>query len=158
MIDGSFDIASVRSAANFKWGVTTLPVRKEGGVKSNFGSYWTNSIAKGVSGKKRKACERFLKFLISEQTQKEWLNKVGELPASASLANDKSMTSDPVYGPFVKGLKDAHATFFVDEEKERTDINDAVQTILLKHAPIEKTFNQLVKSQQAIRDSYFNNR
>ncbi|MFC7391410.1 extracellular solute-binding protein [Scopulibacillus cellulosilyticus] len=156
MIDGSFDIAAIKDAAKFKWGVTTLPVRNEGGVKSNFGSYWTNSIAKGVNGKKLKASEKFLKFLTSEQTQKEWLDKVGELPASASLAGDKSITSDPVYGPFVKGLKDAHATFFVDEEKERNDINNAIQMILLKNAPVDKTFENLVKSQQAIRDNYYN--
>jgi multiple sugar transport system substrate-binding protein len=155
MIDGSFSIAATKEAAKFNWGVTTLPVREEGGTKSNFGSYWTNSIAKGVTGEKLKASEKFLKFLISEDTQKQWLDKVGELPASNSLSADPSIKSDPIYGPFMEGLTDAHATLFVDEAKERDTINNAVESILLKNTPMDKTFNDLVKQQQDIRNQYF---
>ncbi|MFC4619389.1 extracellular solute-binding protein [Camelliibacillus cellulosilyticus] len=155
MIDGSFSIAATKEAAKFDWGVTTLPVKEEGGVKSNYGSYWTNSIAKGVKGDKLKAAEKFLKFLIKEDTQKEWLDKVGELPAAASLADDESIKSDKIYGPFVEGLKDAHATLFVDETKERDAISKAKDKILLKNAPYDKTFEELVKDQQKIRDDYF---
>jgi len=155
MIDGSFSVAATKEAAKFAWGVTTLPVREEGGIKSNFGSYWTNSLAKGLSGEKLKAAEKFLKFLISEDTQKEWLDKVGELPAAASFSNDDSIKSDPIYGPFVEGLADAHATLFVDEAKERDSINNAVESILLKNAPFDKTFENLVKEQQKIRDQYY---
>ncbi|GGE30910.1 sugar ABC transporter substrate-binding protein [Pullulanibacillus camelliae] len=155
MIDGSFSIAATKEAAKFDWGVTTLPVREEGGTESNYGSYWTNSIAKGVSGAKLKASEKFLKFLISEDTEKEWMDKVGELPASAALGNDPSIIKDPIYGPFVRGLKNAHATMFVDEAKERTAIANAVDKILLKNAPIDQTFEELVKEQQRIRDDYY---
>jgi len=157
MIDGSFSIAATKEAAKFDWGVTTLPVKEEGGLESNFGSYWTNSIAKGVKGKKLEACEKFLKFLISEDTQKEWLEKVGELPAAASLSNDPSITKDPIYGPFLNGLKSAHATLFVDETKERASIDNAVKKIIHQNAPIDKTFKQLVKEQQEIRDEYYRN-
>ncbi|MFK4996908.1 extracellular solute-binding protein [Bacillus sp. N9] len=98
--------------------MTTLPVREIGGLESNFGSYWTNAITKDVSGKQLEASQRFLKFLISEETQKSWLENVGELPAAASLADDKEISEDPIYGPFVEGLAKAHATPFVNEEKK----------------------------------------
>ncbi|WP_026684300.1 extracellular solute-binding protein [Heyndrickxia coagulans] len=157
MIDGSFDIAAVKDGAKFDWGVSQIPVKEKGGLESNFGSYWTNGIAKGVSGKKLEASEKFIKFLISEETQKDWLKNVGELPAAASLTNDKNISNDPVYGPFVQGLKNAHATFFVDEEKERTSITNQINKILLNNEPIEKTFKSLVQEQQQIRDDYFKN-
>jgi multiple sugar transport system substrate-binding protein len=156
MIDGSFDIAAVKKAAKFDWGVTTIPVLKPGGVQSNFGSFWVNGIAKGVTGKKLEASEKFLKFLISEDTEKDWLQNVGELPAAKSLSNDSSIVSDPIYGPFVKGLQSAHATFFVNETQERQDMIDAVSKINLQHADVKQTFANLVKQEQTIRDQYFN--
>jgi multiple sugar transport system substrate-binding protein len=157
IIDGSFDIAAIRDAAKFNWGVTTLPVKEEGGVESNFGSYWTNGIAKGVKGAKLEASKKFIQFLISEETQKEWLKNVGEIPAAASFANDDSINNDPVYGPFVQGLKNAHATFFADEAKERDSMTAQIDKILLNNESIEKTFNSLVQEQQQIRDDYFKN-
>jgi multiple sugar transport system substrate-binding protein len=157
IIDGSFDIAAIKDAAKFNWGVTTLPVKEEGGVKSNFGSYWTNGIAKGVTGAKLDAAKKFIKFLISDNTQKEWLKNVGEIPAAASFANDQTINSDPIYGPFVEGLKNSHATFFVDEAKERDSMSSQIDKILLNNEPIDKTFDSLVKEQQQIRDDYFQN-
>jgi multiple sugar transport system substrate-binding protein len=157
IIDGSFDIAAIKDAAKFKWGVTTLPVKEEGGLESNFGSYWTNGIAKGVKGAKLEASKKFIKFLISDDTQKEWLKNVGEIPAAASFANDDSINNDPIYGPFVQGLKNAHATFFADEAKERDSMTAQIDKILLNNASIEKTFDSLVKEQQQIHDDYFKN-
>lgn len=155
MIDGSFDIAAVQKAAQFNWGVTTLPVLQQGGTQSNFGSYWVNGITKGVSGAQLQASEKFLKFLISQSTEKEWLKNVGELPAAKALGNDSSITTNPIYGPFVKGLKYAHATFFVNESQERQVLIDNINKILLQNAPIGQTFNSIVQQEQAIRNQYF---
>jgi multiple sugar transport system substrate-binding protein len=155
IVDGSFSIATMKKATSAKWGVTTLPTKEPGGMQSNFGSYWVNGIAKGVSGKKLEASEKFIKFLISQDTEKYWLNAVGELPAAASLSNDSSITSDPIYGAFVKGLQSAHATYFVNEKNERQTIIDETNKILLNHAPADQVFNELVQKEQAIRDQYF---
>ncbi|MDY0404947.1 extracellular solute-binding protein [Virgibacillus sp. 179-BFC.A HS] len=156
IIDGSFNIAAYKDANAFEWGVTTLPVKEEGGEESNFGSYWTNAITKGVEGKKLEASQKFLKFLISEETQKDWLENVGELPAAASLSENKEITEDPIYGPFVEGLKDAHSTFFVKEDKERDIFLNAVDQILLNGTPVDEAFNKLVEEEQRVRDEYFN--
>ncbi|MFC5451154.1 extracellular solute-binding protein [Paenibacillus aestuarii] len=155
IFDGSQAIPSLKKDTAAEWGVTTLPTKEPGGLKSNFGSYWVHGIAKGVSGNKLEASQKFLKFLISEETQKNWLNEVGELPAAASLSNDPKLTADPIFGAFVKGLQDAHATYFVNEKDERQAIIDMTNEILLNNAPVEKTFNELVKKQQALRDDYF---
>lgn len=155
MIDGSFRIGDVKEGASFDWGVTTLPVREEGGLKSNFASYWTNAIATGVSGEKLEASEKFLKFLSSEEVQKDWMKNVGELPSAQALLEDESITGDPIYGPFVKGLNYAHATFYANETQERDVLNNGVDQIRLKDAPVEETFNNIVKEIQKIRDEFF---
>nr|WP_249316778.1 extracellular solute-binding protein [Bacillus sp. FJAT-50079] len=155
-IDGSFNISAYKENNDFEWGVTTLPVREIGGLESNFGSYWTNAITKDVSGKQLEASQRFLEFLISEETQKSWLENVGELPAAAALADDKEITDDPIYGPFVKGLEKAHATPFVNEEKEREAVINAVDRIILEKEDVEKSLNTLVEQLQEIRDEFYN--
>lgn len=155
MVDGSFDIAALKKAAKFNWGVATLPVKTVGGVQSNFGSFWVNGVAKGVSGAKLQASEKFLKFLISPSSERYWLNAVGELPAAASLSSDQQIANDPVYGPFVQGLTYAHATDFVDEAKERQALIDGTNKILLENAPIPQAFDSIVQQEQSIRDQYF---
>ena len=157
IIDGSFDIAAIQKAAQFQWGVTTVPLKEIGGIQSNFGSFWTNGFAKGVSGAQLAASEKFMKFLISPATERDWLQNVGELPAAQQFANDKAINDNPIYGPFVQGLKYAHATFFVNESKERDVMANEINKILLENAPVAQTFDQLVKEEQAIRDAYFSN-
>lgn len=154
-IDGSFNIAAYKENADFDWGVTTLPVLTEGGLESNFGSYWTNAITKDVSGEKLEASQKFLEFLISEETQKSWLENVGELPAAASLADDEEIISDPIYAVFLEGLEVAHATPFVHEEKERDIVIEAVEKVTLEGADVEQSFKEMVQKLQEVRDEFF---
>jgi multiple sugar transport system substrate-binding protein len=156
IIDGSFALAATKKAVSFQWGVAPMPVKDAGGVQSNFGSYWVNGIAKGVAGDKLAASEKFLKFLTSTDTQKYWLDAVGELPAAKSLSNDATIASNPLYGPFVKGLQDAHATYFVNEADERQAVIDETNKIVLKNAAADSTFTELVQKEQALRDKYYN--
>lgn len=155
VIDGSFNIAAYKENNDFDWGVTTLPVRELGGLESNFGSYWTNAISKNVSGKQLEASQKFLEFLISEETQKSWLENVGELPAAMSLSEDADITGDPIYGPFVEGLEKAHATPFVHEEKERDIVINAVEKVLLQDVDVEEAFNTMVDELQKVRDEFY---
>lgn len=155
LIDGSFALGTMKKAASFNWGVAQIPTKSVGGEQDNFGSYWVNGIAKGVSGAQLKASEKFLTFLDSASTEKDWLTNVGELPAAASLATDQTILNDPIYGPFEQGLKFAHATFFVDETNERQVLIDETNKILLQNAPTAQVFNEIVQKEQALRDKYF---
>lgn len=154
-IDGSFNIAAYKENADFDWGVTTLPVLEEGGIESNFGSYWTNAITKDVSGEKLEASQKFLEFLISEDTQRSWLENVGELPAAASLADDEEITSDPIYAVFLEGLEKAHATPFVHEEKERDVVIEAVEKVTIQGDDVEEAFYEMVEKLQEVRDEFY---
>ncbi|GGL99392.1 extracellular solute-binding protein [Deinococcus aerophilus] len=155
IIDGSFAINTIKNGAKFEWGVIPLPVMKDNGVRSNFGSYWVNGITKNAKGEKLDAAVKFLKFLTSETTQRTWLDSVGEIPASRKLAGDASLRKDPVFGAFVGSLPFAHSTLFVDEAGQRKAWVDAINTVLLKGAKPADAIKQAAADEQKILNSYY---
>jgi multiple sugar transport system substrate-binding protein len=155
IIDGSFAINTIKSGAKFEWGVIPLPVLKDNGIRSNFGSYWVNGITKNAKGEKLDAAVKFLKFLTSETTQRTWLDSVGEIPASRKLAGDPALRKDPVFGAFVASLPFAHSTLFVDEAGQRKAWVDAINTVILKGAKPADAIKQAAAEEQKILNSYY---
>jgi multiple sugar transport system substrate-binding protein len=133
IVDGSFAIGAMRSAAKFDWGVGVLPRRTAGGTPGNFGSFWVHGLTTRAKGERRDAAIKWLKFITSPDTQRVWLQQVGEIPAAKALAEDPKLAQDPIYGPFIQGLPYAHATFFIDESAQRTVLVDAVNEVVLNH-------------------------
>jgi multiple sugar transport system substrate-binding protein len=148
-IDGSFRIATLNAVKTLEWGAAELPTYK--GIKSNFASFWTNAIVSGVTGAKLDAAVKFLTFLTSPEVQEQWLQKVGELPATPSLSD--KFKNDPVISVFLKGLAYAHATSYVDEAGQRAILDDAVDEVNLKKAdPAAVLKAAAVKEQKLIDD------
>jgi multiple sugar transport system substrate-binding protein len=133
IVDGSFAIGSIRGSAKFDWGVAQLPRRTAGGTPANFGSLWVHGLTNKAKGPQREAAIKFLKFITSPDTQRLWLQQVGEIPAGKALADDPKLATDPVYGPFIKSLPYAHATFFIDEAAQRQVLVDAINEVILNH-------------------------
>ncbi|MEJ2666721.1 MAG: extracellular solute-binding protein [Deinococcales bacterium] len=153
IVDGSFAIGSVKNGAKFDWGVAELPTLANG-VKSDFGSFWMNGLTPNAfkDPAKLEASAKFLKFVTSPDAMKLWLNVVGELPARASLIDDPTLASDPVYGPFIKSLAFSHATQFVDETAQRQVFIDAVNRVVLQHQDPAASWAEAAKQEQAILD------
>ncbi|MEJ2357471.1 MAG: extracellular solute-binding protein [Deinococcales bacterium] len=153
IVDGSFAIGSVKAGAQFDWGVAEIPTLANG-VKSDFGSFWMNGLTPNAfkDPAKLEAASKFLQFVTSPDAMKLWLNVVGELPARASLVDDPSLASDPVYGPFIKSLAYSHATQFVDETAQRQVFMDAVNRVVLEHQDPAAVWSQAAKEEQAILD------
>ncbi|MFC4453489.1 extracellular solute-binding protein [Deinococcus sonorensis] len=156
IIDGSFAINTIKDGAKFNWGVAPLPVLASNpNEKDNFGSYWVNGITKNAKGDKLDAAVKFLKFLTSADTQRYWLENVGEIPASRSLAADPNLLKNPVYGPFIASLPYASSTVFVDEAGQRKAWVDAINTVLLKGAKPADAVKQAAADEQKILNSYY---
>ncbi|KAF2957763.1 ABC transporter substrate-binding protein [Thermotoga sp. Ku-13t] len=151
-IDGSFRIAALKKAG-LNFGVAELP--EHNGIKSNFASFWANAITKNATGPKLDAAIKFIKFLASEKVMEFWLDAVGELPANPKVA--QKYYNDPIYGPFLKGLEYAHATFFVDEKEQRQVIMDAVDKVWLKGVPPEQAFREAAEIEQRLLDEFWKN-
>ena len=156
IVDGSFGIGTISANPNLKWAVAELPVKELGGEKANFGSFWAHAITRDATGDKLEASAKFLEFITSDEVQKIWLERVGELPASRTLSQDEALRQHPVYGPFIRGLEYAHATYFVDEQLEREIIVDAVDKVLLLDTPVQEALDEMVTELQKVRDAHFN--
>jgi multiple sugar transport system substrate-binding protein len=150
-IDGSFRIATLNAIKNLEWGAAELPTYN--GIKSNFASFWTNAIVNGVTGAKLDAAVKFLKFLASPEVQDQWLQKVGELPATPSLSD--KYRNDPVVSVFLKGLAYAHATSYVDEAGQRTILDDAVDQVNLQKADPAAVLNAAAQKEQKLIDDFW---
>ena len=81
-----------------------------------------------------------------------WLKNVGELPANPALA--ANYYDDPTYGPFLKGLEYAHATFFVDETAQRQVIMDAVDKVINGYSP-ETAWKEMASEEQVVLDKFW---
>jgi multiple sugar transport system substrate-binding protein len=155
IIDGSFAVGTITKGAKFNWGVVPLPVFKANGVRSNFGSYWVNGITKNAKGDKLAASIKFMKFLTSEETQRAWLEAVGEIPASSKLANDPALRQNPVYGPFVYALPFAKSTLFVDEAGQRKAWVDAINTVILQGGTPASALKKAAGDEQKILNGFY---
>ncbi|GLV47816.1 sugar ABC transporter substrate-binding protein [Thermus sp. LT1-2-5] len=155
IIDGSFAIGTIQQGARFNWGVAELPLEKPGGRKANFGSFWMHGLTPLATGAKREAALKFLAFLTSEETQRYWLEKVGELPASKNLIRNPKLSLHPVYGPFVLSLAYAKATPFVDEAAQRKVMVDAINRTLLQNMDPAQSLRLAASEEQKILDQFW---
>ncbi|MGC8968451.1 MAG: extracellular solute-binding protein [Thermus sp.] len=155
IVDGSFAIGTVQQGARFNWGVAELPLERPGGRKANFGSFWMHALTPLATGAKREAVLKFLAFLTSEETQRYWLEKVGELPASKVLIRDPKLSLSPVYGPFVLSLGYAKATPFVDEAAQRKVMVDAINRVLLQGMDPAQSLKMAAEEEQKILDQFW---
>jgi multiple sugar transport system substrate-binding protein len=150
-IDGSFRIATLKSAEGLDWAAAELP--SHNGIKSNYASFWTNSIAAGVKGDKLAASIKFLKYLASPEVQAKWLEKVGELPANPQLAARQGDV--PFVGAFLKGLEYAHASIFVDETGQRDVFVSMVDQVVLNNMSPEAAIKEAAEKEQKIIDNFW---
>jgi multiple sugar transport system substrate-binding protein len=155
IIDGSFAIGSISKKAEIQWGVAELPTRGADGEKMNYGSFWIHGLSQRTAGKELEAASKFIKYITSADTMEMWLDKVGELPARRSLANDPALLENPVYGPFVKAVPYSFGTTFVDENAQRKLYYDGLNNVTINNADPEKVLRDMAKEEQKILDEYW---
>src|SRR4030042_2824724 len=155
-IDGSFRIGTLDKLENLSYGITELP--SHNGIKSNFASFWANGITSFTEGKQLEASIKFLKFLTSDSTMELWLKNIGELPAKPSVAFKEENINDPKYGPFIKGLEYAHATYFVDEMAQRQAWIDAYDLVKLEGKTVKEAVDAVAAIEQAVLDKFYSDK
>ena len=152
-IDGSFRIGTLNQLKNLEYGIAEIPAHN--GVKSNFASFWANGITSQTKGKELEASIKFLKFLTSERAMELWLTNVGELPAKPEVALREENVDHPQYGPFIKGLEYAHATYFVDEVSQRQVWIDAYDMVRLQGTSVKEAVDTAAETEQKVLDKYY---
>ncbi len=153
-IDGSFRIGALEGERGLQWGVTELPTGP-GGSQSNYASYWVNAITSSAQGPEYDASVRFMEYLTSPEAMEVWLEVVGELPARVAVGMTEENASDPVFGPFIRGLEYAHTTIFADESAQRQVLVDMIERVQLQGMDPAESLSVAAAAEQAILDSYF---
>jgi multiple sugar transport system substrate-binding protein len=150
-VDGSFRIATFKAAEGLEWGAAEVP--SHNGIKSNYASFWTNSVTSGVQGDKLEASVKFVKYLASPEVQAKWLDKVGELPANPQFAAQQSNV--PYVGEFLKGLEYAHATIFVNEAGQRDIFVNMVDQVILNKVSPAAALQEAAEKEQKLIDDFW---
>ncbi|NOZ30250.1 MAG: extracellular solute-binding protein [Chloroflexi bacterium] len=156
-IDGSFRLGTIaKNAPDLNFGVAPLPVGPDG-TRATFGSYWTHGITKKAAAdpKRMEAAIKFLKFITSPEAGRLWVKTVGELPAQLEAAQDEDLLSDPKLGAFAQQLPYAHATFFVDESKQRQALIDAFDAVRLTGQDPCEALNEAAAIVQELYDEFW---
>jgi multiple sugar transport system substrate-binding protein len=155
-IDGSFRIGTLDKLENLHYGIAEVP--SHNGIKSNFASFWANGITSFTEGEQLEASIKFLKFLTSDNTMELWLKNIGELPAKPSVAFKEENINDPKYGPFIKGLEYAHATYFVDEMSQRQAWIDAYDLVILEGKTVKEAVDKVATIEQMVLDKFYSDK
>lgn len=153
-IDGSFRIGSLKDIRGLKWGVAELPAGPDG-TQSNYSSYWVNGITTKATGEKYDAAVKFMQYITSDEAMQVWLDVVGELPAKPSVGMTDANASDPVFGPFIRGLSYANTTIFADESGQRQILVDMVGRTDLEGQAIADSLAQAAEAEQSLLDDYY---
>jgi multiple sugar transport system substrate-binding protein len=154
-IDGSFRIGALQDSRGLRWGVTELPAAADG-TQSNYSSYWVNAITSSAEGPEYEASVRFMEYITSPEAMQIWLEVVGELPARVDVGMTEENASDPVFGPFIRGLEYAHTTIFADESAQRQVLVDMVERVQLQDMDPGESLSTAAAAEQAVLDSYYN--
>lgn len=153
-IDGSFRVGSLADMRGLKWGVAELPVGPDG-TASNYSSYWVNAITSKAEGEEYDAAVKFMEYITSDEAMQIWLEVVGELPAKPSVGLTEENANDPVYGPFIRGLENAHTTIFANESAQRQVLMDMVARTDIQGMPLEESLAIAAEEEQKILDEYY---
>lgn len=153
LVDGNFRIGALERTRGLEWMVAPLPSHR--GVRSNYGSYWVNGLARASQGAKREAAAKFLAFVTTQEAMQHWLKVTGELPARQAAALTPENTASPIYGPFIAGLKEAVATDFIDESAQRQIMIDAQNRVLLERQAPAASLRVAAEAEQKLLDAHF---
>ncbi|RCX19939.1 carbohydrate ABC transporter substrate-binding protein (CUT1 family) [Anaerobacterium chartisolvens] len=153
-IDGSYRLGSLKSQAkDLNYGVTVLP--SYNGVKTSFGSFWTNGITTNATAGKLDASAKFLEYLTSPEVMRTWTEKIGEIGARTEFADDPELLKDEKLAPFIKQLPIADSYFYVDEDADRKALMDAIDKVLLNNMDPRKALDEATAQVQKLFDEYW---
>lgn len=153
-VDGSFRLGNLKDV-KFELASAPLPVGPNG-KPYTMASFWANGLTKKATGARREAGIKFLQFLTSPEVMERWTKEVGELPARPEVA--AKFNDDPKMKGFIEGLPYASATFFVDEQKDREALVDAVDSVILKQVDPDVALDEAQKKVQVLFDEYWSKR
>ena len=151
-VDGSFRLSTFADAPALNYAIAALPTHKD---KATYSSFWVNCVTKRATGARLEAATKWLQYLTTPEVMRQWVEKVGELPARQAVAKEDKYAKDAKLGPFLQSLDFGYATFFVDEAADRQAVLDAVNEVILNGTPPDQAVKGAADKVQAMLDQYW---
>ena len=107
-IDGSFRLSTFAAdAPTLNYAIAPLPAHKD---KATYSSFWVNCLTKRATGPRLEAATKWLQYLTTPDVMRQWVEKVGELPALQSVAQGRQVRQGRQARavPAVAGLRVCH--------------------------------------------------
>lgn len=86
---------------------------------------------------------------------KTWTERIGELGARKSIAEDEELLKNEKYASFLSMLPYAASYFYVDEAADRKIVVDAIDQLLLNDMDPREVLDWAVQEAQTLLDSYW---
>ncbi len=155
LVNASFLVGALQGTKNLDFAAAELPAHH--GIRANYASYWVNALVGGRNTAKRDAAAKFIAFITTPEAMALWTATTGELPARPAAANLPAIQADKTLAPFARGLTNAYATDFVDEDAQRAVFVAMLDRVLLKgQSPLESV-REAAAAEQAIISDYYKN-
>jgi multiple sugar transport system substrate-binding protein len=152
-IDGSFRLGALaKDAPDLNYAIAPLPTHKD---KATYSSFWVNCVTKRATGARLEAATKWLQYLTTPDVMRQWVEKVGELPARQAVAKEDKYAKDARLGPFLQSLDYGYATFFVDEAADRQAVLDAVNEVILNGTAPDQAVKGAADKVQAMFNEYW---
>jgi multiple sugar transport system substrate-binding protein len=152
-VDGSFRLGTFATdAPDLNYAIAPLPAHKD---KATYSSFWVNCLTKRATGARLEAATKWMQYLTTPDVMRQWVEKVGELPARPDVAREDKYAKDPKLGPFLQSLDYGYATFFVDEAADRQAVLDAVNEVLLNGTAPDQAVKGAADKVQSMLDEYW---
>ena len=150
------NLASVKKAAKFKFGVALLPGKVRQGSPTGGGNFY---IFKSTKGEKRDAAYKFVKWMSQPERAAEWSIKTGYVGTSPASYETKAMkeyiASFPPAAVGRDQLSLAKAELSThDSERIVKLLNDAIQAALTKKKTPKEALDKAQKSADRILKKY----
>ena len=96
-IDGSFRLSTFATdAPNLNYAIAPLPAHKD---KATYSSFWVNCLTKRATGPRLEAATKWMQYLSTPEVMRQWVDKVGELPARRLWRKRTHLPKTPSLGP-----------------------------------------------------------
>lgn len=105
IINGEWSLGDYTAALGDKMGVAPVPaINGKPYTEMTAGKYFMVSKAVLDDEAKKDAVVKFITFMTSADVQKKWLDEFKRLPSNKEVANDPSISSDPVLAGSMSAL------------------------------------------------------
>ena len=126
--------------------IAQIPAPKPGGSRATLLTSWAYVVSKKAPSE---AASKWIAYLTSEDAQKRWITKTGDLPTRKALLELPEYKNDPLLAPCMESMKNSVPAPWTTRRLDDELLRKAYELVILKGESPEKAMKWL--SEEAIK-------